>query len=408
MPRSGWRKPESDVRVSDHVSVGVLSRVFPQWRVEQAVEDAGRREQRHRALPASVVVYFTIAMGLFSEESYEDIMERLTEGLAWTSGWQAQYRLPSKPAIFYARDRLGAEPVKRLFEATAKPLGGKDAAGVWLAGKRMVAIDGTGLDIADTVANEEYFGRPGSSRGQQAAFPMARLVGLAECGTHALFAARIGAWSDSEHTLASQLYHQLDSSMLVIADRGFFSYTGWRQASSTGADLLWRVSASKSGPKPRFVEELPDGSWLAELHKTTPAAERNKPPMPVRVIDYQIDDGRQNPETYRLLTTITDPQEATAEELAGAYTQRWEIESVFDELKTHQRGPKIVLRSKSPELVEQEIWGYLCCHYAIRVIMEAAADYGGRDPDRVSFTASLRIIRSTLAQPGDFSPSPTP
>ena len=404
MARSGWRKPESDVRLSDHVSVGVLSQVFPLWRVEEAVEAAGRRERRHRTLPAAVVTYFAVAMGLYSQESYQDIMERLTEGLSWASGWEEQYRLPSKSAIFQARDRLGAEPVRRLFESTAKPLGADDDSGVWLAGRRMVAIDGTGLDVADTVANDEYFGRPGSSRGQQAAFPMARMVALAECGSHAIFAARIGAWSASEHTLAADLYQDLDSSMLLIADRGFFSYAAWRQASGTGAALLWRVRTDKSAPKPEFIEELPDGSWLGHLNRATPAAERNKPPMLVRVIDYQIDDGRENPQTYRLFTTITDPAQATAEELAAAYTQRWEIESAFDELKTHQRGPKVVLRSKSPELVEQEIWGHLCCHYAIRAIMQAAAEYGGRDPDRVSFTASLRIIRSTLAQAGDFSP----
>lgn len=406
MARSGWRKPESDVRLSDHVSVGVLSRVFPLWRVEEAVEAAGRRERRHRALPASVVTYFAVALGLYSEESYQDILERLTEGLSWASGWEEQYRMPSKSAIFQARDRLGAEPVRRLFESTAKPLGPESDSEVFLAGRRMVAIDGTGLDVADTAANDEYFGRPGSSRGQQAAFPMARLLALAECGTHAIFAARIGAWSDSEHTLATDLYQDLDASMLLIADRGFFSYTAWRQASGTGAELLWRIRTDAAAPKPKFIEELADGSWLGHLQQTHSAAARAAAPILVRVIDYQIDDGRENPETYRLFTTITDPVEASAEDLAGAYTQRWEIESAFDEFKTHQRGPKVVLRSKSPDLIEQEIWGHLCCHYAIRAIMQAAAEYGGRDPDRVSFTASLRIIRSTLAQAGDFSPSP--
>lgn len=407
MARSGWRKPESDVRLSVHVSVGVLSRVFPLWRVEEAVEAAGRRERRHRALPASVVTYFAVALGLYAEESYEDIMERLTEGLSWASGWEERYRMPSKSAIFQARDRLGAEPVKRLFEAAAKPLGAAGDSEVFLAGRRMVAIDGTGLDVADTAANDEYFGRPSSSRGQQAAFPMAHLLALAECGTHAIFAARIGAWSDSERTLAAGLYQELDSSMLLIADRGFFSYTAWRQASGTGAELLWRIRTDKAAPKPQFLEELADGSWLAHLQQTHSAAARRAEPLLVRVIDHQIDDGRQNPETYRLFTTITDPAEATAAQLAEAYTQRWEIESAFDELKTHQRGPKAMLRSKSLALVEQEIWGHLCCHYAIRAIMQAGAEYGGRDPDRVSFTASLRSIRSTLAQAGDFPPHPS-
>jgi IS4 transposase len=224
---------------------------------------------------------------------------------------------------------------------------------------------------------------------------------LAECGTHAIFAAKIGAYRDGEAKLAEDLLADLYSEMLLLADRGFFSYALWRRASSTGADLLWRVRMGTGAPAPTLVEDLPDGSWLAHLRAST---DRHGEPMLARVIDYTLDDGRANPTTYRLVTTLLDPVEAPATELAAAYAQRWEIESAFDELKTHQRGPRTVLRSKSPDLVLQEIWGHLCCHYAIRSLMADAAAHRGHDPDRVSFVAALRITRQSVAHQGAFSP----
>jgi hypothetical protein len=404
MPRAGWKKPESDRRLSDLVSVGVLTRVFPPGLVDEVIAEAGRTERRHRSLPARVMAYFSIGMALYSEGSYEDVLAQLTDGLSWASGWQELYSPPSKSAIFQARARLGSEPLAALFERVAQPIGGEATPGVWLAGRRLVAVDGTCLDVADTAANAEYFGRPGVNKGEQAAFPQARVVGLAECGTHAVFAAQVGRYSQSEATLTESLLERLEQGMLLLADRGLFSYALWRKAIGTGADLLWRVRTDKAGPKPTHVEDLPDGSWLAHLRRTTPAAARREEPMLVRVVDYTVEDGRENSTTYRLFTTLLNPAEVPAVDLAAAYTQRWEIELTYDELKTHQRGPRTVLRSKSPELVLQEIWGHLCCHYAIRSLMADAATHSGRDPDRVSFVAALRITRQTLAHPGDFPP----
>jgi hypothetical protein len=404
MPRAGWKKPETERRLSDLVSVGVLTRVFPPELVDEVIAQVGRTEQRHRALPARVMAYFSIGMALYSEGSYEDVLAQLTDGLSWASGWQERYSPPSKSAIFQARARLGAEPLAALFERVAEPLGTQDTPGVWLAGRRLVAIDGMCLDVADTPANHEHFGRPGVNKGEQAAFPQARVVGLAECGTHAVFAARIGTYPQSEATLAEQLLPRLEPGMVLLADRGFFSYALWRKAIGTGADLLWRIRTDRAGPTPVHLQDLPDGSWLAHLQQRHSAAARAAEPMLVRVIDYTIDDGRENPTAYRLFTTLTDPQEVTALDLAAAYTQRWEIELTFDELKTHQRGPRTVLRSKSPDLVRQEIWGHLCCHYAIRALMNQAATHSGHDPDRVSFVAALRITRQTLAHPGAFPP----
>lgn len=401
MPRAGWRKPESDRRLSDLLSVGVLTQVYPPGLVDEVIEQTGRTQVRHRALPARVMAYFAIGMGLYSDGSYEDVLSQLTDGLAWASGWREQYRLPGKSAIFQARERLGSQPLAALFERVARPLGGPKTPGTWLAGRRLVAIDGTCLDVADTAVNEEFFGRPGVTKGEKSAFPQARLLAVAECGTHAVFAATVGAYRDSESTMVADLLNALGPGMLVLADRGFFSYALWRRVSDTGADLLWRVGTGGNGPRPTHVEDLGDGSWLAHLRSSQ---KPNDEPMLARVIDYTVDDGRANPTVYRLITTVTDPHEAPAVELAAAYAQRWEIESVFDELKTHQRGSKVVLRSKSPDLVLQEIWGYLCCHYAIRSLMSRAAHHGGHDPDRLSFTAALRIVRQSVAQQGAFSP----
>ena len=404
MPRAGWKKPVSDRRLSDLVSVGVLTRVFPPGLVDEVIAATGRTEQRHRSLPARVMAYFSIGMALYSEGSYEDVLSQLTDGLSWASGWAESYAPPSKSAIFQARVRLGSEPLAALFARVARPIGGDQAPGVWLAGRRLVAVDGTCLDVADTTVNAAFFGRPGVNKGEQAAFPQARVVALAECGTHAVFAAQIGAYTQSEATLTQPLLDRLEPGMLLLADPGFFSYALWRKAIGTGADLLWRVRTDSAGPKPARVQDLDDGSWLAHLRRSTPASARREEPMLVRVIDYTSDDGRENPTSYRLFTTLLDPDEVNAVDLAAAYTQRWEIELALDELKAHQRGPRTVLRSKSPDLVLQEIWGHLCCHYAIRSLMTEAATHSGHDPDRVSFVAALRITRQSIAHQGDFPP----
>lgn len=384
--------------------MGVLTRVFPPGLVDEVIAQVGRTELRHRSLPARVMAYFSIGMALYSEGSYEDVLAQLTDGLSWASGWAQTYTPPGKSAIFQARVRLGWQPMSALFARVARPIGGPGTPGVWLAGRRLVAVDGTCLDVADTSANAEFFGRPGVNKGEQAAFPQARVVALAECGTHAVFAAQVGRYTDSEATLTEALLERLEPGMVLLADRGLFSYALWRKAIGTGAHLLWRIRTDPAGPKPTHLRDLADGSWLAHLRRSTPAAARREEPMLVRVVDFSVHDGRNNPTSYRLFTTMLDPDEVSAGDLAVAYTDRWEIELAFDELKTHQRGPRTVLRSKSPDLVRQEIWGHLCCHFAIRSLMSDAAEHAGHDPDRVSFVAALRITRQTIAHSGEFPP----
>lgn len=401
MPRSGWVKPVSDRRLSDVVSVGLLTKVFPPGVVDEVIAECGRTEQRSRTLPARVTAYFAIGMALNADSSYEEVFEQLTDGLSWSSGWSQKWSAPTKSAIFQARSRLGADPMEALFRRVAQPVATDSTPSSWVAGRRMVAIDGTCLDLADTPANTEHFGRPPSSRGEQSAFPQARLVAVAECGTHAVFDAAIGSCTTSERELANDLVDRLEPGMLLLADRGFYGFEMWTRAAASGADLLWRVKSTLS---PKHVETLDDGSWLATIIPTSGTRRQHRTPLTVRVIDYTLDDGRDNPEQYRLLTTILDAHEAPARDLALAYAERWEIENTFDELKTHQRGPRAVLRSKAPPLVLQEIWGHLCCHYAIRTLMVDAARAGGHDPDRTSFVAALRIARRSLSH-SPFSPS---
>ena len=403
MPRAGWVKPETDQRLSDHISIGVLTRVFPPELVDRVVAEAGRGERRQRLLPARVVVYYVLGLALYSSSSYEEVMRMLVDGLSWQSGWRQPWRVPTKGAVFQARARLGQEPLRALFREVAVPLATTRTAGAFYGDLRLVSVDGTCLDVADTPTNERAFGRPGSGRGQKrAAFPQVRLVGLAECGTHALFAVALGPLSDDERALANELLGALEPGMLCLADRGFYSYALWKQAAATGAALLWRTRSNHRLP---VIERLSDGSFVSEVYASKDRRRREHG-LPVRVIEYEIDDpGRPASDArYRLLTTILDPDRAPAAELAPLYSRRWEFEGALDELKVHQRGPRVVLRSKTPDGVRQEVYGYLCVHYAIRWLMHAVAIESGHDPDRLSFTRTLRVARRTTASHAGFSP----
>jgi len=403
MARAGWVKPESPRRLSDFVSVGLLTRVFPPDVVDEVIAECGRTEQRHRSLPARTMAYFAVGLALHADGSYEDVMALMTEGLAWaeSEGGADPVKLPSKSAIFQARDRLGAEPLKALFERVAGPLATAGTPAAWLAGRRLVSIDGTTFDVADTDANDAFFGRPGVMKGERSAFPQIRLVALAECATHAIFDAEIGPYTTSEPAMSKALLDRVEAGMVLTADRGFTSFEAWKQAAATGADLIWRA---KTNTKPRLIETLDDGSWLAELRANNTKVDTEH--VVIRVVDYHLDDGRGTEMgPFRLFTTLLDPDEVTAVEIAEAYRQRWEIETTFAELKTSQRGSKVVLRSKSPALVEQELWGHLCCHYAIRTLMFEAAHTANIDPDRVSFTAARNITRRSLSQARGFPPS---
>ncbi|WP_427005695.1 IS4 family transposase [Pseudarthrobacter sp. H2] len=399
MARSGWVTPEGPERLSDHVSLGVLTRVFPPDVVDAVIGRTGAREQRNRLLPSRLMVYYVMALALFSAGSYEEVMRSLLAGMEWITGRFRDWQMPTKAAIFKARTRLGSAVMAELFAETAKPLalpGGPGFHGSW----RLVSVDGTCLDLADTEANERAYGRPGTATDLKSAYPQARVLGLVECATHAVIGAVVSGFSTSEHDLYPGLLHRLEADMLAMADRGFFSYTAWKDSSGTGAQLLWRVKANAVLP---VLEDLADGSYLSAVYANPKARRNNTDPIRVRAIEYTVSTGDTSSE-FRLITTILDPHAASAEDLAEAYAKRWEIESCFDELKTHQRGPGTVLRSKTPDGVLQEIYGYLCVHYAIRSLIGDVAHHFEEDPLRFSFTRTLRAVRRSLAARPAISP----
>lgn len=400
MPRAGWVKPQSDQHLSDHISIGVLTRTYPPELVDRVLAECERLERRKRLLPARMMVYYAMALALFSEASYEEAMRNLIEGLDYSAGWRGGWKVPSRVAIAKARARLGAEPVRALYERVAKPLAGRESKSAFLGELRLMAIDGTTLDLADTPANEAAFGRPGSARGEgRAAYPQLRAVGLAECGTHAITDVALGPIGRGEGDLAGELWGSVGEGMLLLADRGFWGFQAWKAASSSGAELLWRVRKNLV----LAVEEvLEDGSYRSRIYDS--ADRKRAEPLAVRIVEYELADPALQGERYRLATTLLDPEIASAEQLAATYPQRWEFETALDELKTHQRGPRLVLRSKSPDGVYQEVYGHLLVHFAIRALMHEVAIDAGRDPDRLSFTRALRVVRrSARAGPG-FSP----
>ena len=416
MPRAGWVKPQSDQRLSDHISLGVLTRVFPAGVIDEVLVECGRLERRHRLLPARVVVYYVLGLALFSSSSYEEVMRMLVSGHSWAQGWAQEWTVPSKAALFQARKRLGPEPLQQLYSRIAQPLATVESPGDFYRSWHLLSMDGLCLDLPDTDENVERFGRPPSSRGdgRGGAFPQIRVLGLAECGSHAIIDAALGSYKAGEQTLAVQVLRSLKPGHLLLANRGFFSYPLWKKAAATGADLLWRIKSNAVLP---VETRYPDGSFASHIYPGTTARRNKTDGIAVRVIEYNLDttivagthqaaepDADAESRTYLLLTTILDPTSAPADELAAVYFQRWEIETAFGELKTHQRGAGVVLRSKLADGVIQEVYGYLCVHYAIRWLMHTDATDSGKDPDRLSFTRSLRAARRTTASHPGFSP----
>jgi hypothetical protein len=388
-------KPRSDQRLSDHVALGVLTRTFPPGLVDAVLAYTGRAERRVRLLPARLMVYFVLAMALFADADYAEVLRQLVEGLAWQSGWRRAWTVPSTAAISVARARLGAAPLAELFDRACVPVATDQTAGAFWRGLRLVSMDGTTLDVPDTAENVAEFGRPGSGRGQGAgAFPQLRLVGLAECGTHACFAAAAGSYRTGETTLAVRLTGALSADMLVFADRNFLSHPLLSAFIGAGAQVCWRAKRNTVLP---VLDRYPDGSFRSEIVASADKRARAHV-IPVRVIEYTVTDpGRPDTaERYRLVSTLLDHDTHPADELAALYAQRWEFESLLDEMKTHQRGPRVVLRSKSPDMVRQEVYGYLACHYAIRALITHVADDADLDPDRVSFTGALRAARRSV------------
>ena len=406
------------MRLTDRISIGVLTKLFPRDLVDEVIAATGSREKRSRLLPSHVVVYYVLAMALFFGEGYEEVMRRLVGGLRFLRNWSGQWKVPTTSAISQARARLGEAPLEELFRRVAVPMARPGTRGAWFRSWRVMAIDGVVLDAPDTPENNSEFDHSSGGNGESA-FPVLRVVGLGECGTHAIVAAAVGTWGTGERTLAPQLLPALEPDMLILADRGFYSYRLWTDALATGAALVFRVGAQMVLP---VLESFPDGSYrsvLLDPRRQSPIRKRahkagggrhgdlsilETSGLPCRVVEYSIDNRDDSGEIICLITSVMDPDAAPAHELAALYHERWEFELSLNEIEIHQLGHGRVLRSKSPAMVRQELWGILLMHYAIRHLMHEAADTADVDPDRLSFIRSLRLIRRQTTDQAGFSP----
>lgn len=387
-------------RITDYISLGMLASVFPRATVDDVLAQTGKTSRRQRDLPAHVVVYYVIAMALHMQVSYQEVLRCLLEGVQWLLGPQVEVKVTGKSGISQARTRLGSEPLKQLHDRIVRPVAVEQTKGAWYRKWRLVSLDGTTLAVADTPANEAAFGRPGASRGRTA-YPLVRLVSLVENGTHVLFGTVLDAFRVSEVALAADVVKRLHSGMLCLADRNFFGYDLWCEAQATGCDLLWRVKSNAVLPCER---RLRDGSYLSAIYPSAKDRRHGTSAVTVRVVEYELIGVPDAEPVYRLVTTILQPEQAPAQELAALYHERWEIETALDELKTHLRGSHIVLRSKTPDLVKQEVWGLMMAHFAVRGLMHEAALKADEDPDRLSFTHAVRVVRRKLPTLGAVPP----
>lgn len=397
MPRTKMVRPDQEVRLTDLITLGALVKNIPVETVHRSLAVTGRQSQRQRDLPAHLMMYYVIALGLFRSEETREVLRLLLEGGRALLGW-AQIRPAGRPAITRARQRLGVEPLRHLYQEVVRPVATEHTLGAWYRNWLTVALDGTTMEVADTDENEKEFGRPYAQRGMSAT-PRIRIVGLVETGTHVLFGAEIGGYSTSEKALARKVVEHLKPGMLCLADRLFPGYELWKQTLATGAELAWRIQQKV---RLEVISSLADGSYLSRMYLKW---DRDRPVgegIPVRVIEYEVDG---HPERFRLVTSILDPDRAPAHELAELYRERWEFETALDEFKTHLRGARTALRSQRPNLVQQEVYGLLLAHFALRCVMHEAALRGGRDPDRISFVHTVRVIKRSLPRFAALPPS---
>jgi len=391
----------SGSRITDYISLGVITNSFPVDVIRAALKSTGRTSIRQRDLPAHVVVYYVIALALYMQSSYREVLRCLLEGIKWLLGPGATVKAAGKSGISQARTRLGWKPLQKLHDEVVKPIAIESTKGAWYRSWHLVSLDGSTLDVADQKENEAVYGRPAASRGSSA-FPQLRFVSLVENGTHVLFGTRMAGEGTGEITLAKEVLPSLRKGMLCLADRNFYGFELWNQARFTGSDLLWRVKKNLRLP---CEERLPDGSYLSRVYASTKDQRHHKDGVVVRVIEYMLEGVPGAEPIYRLLTTILSYEAAPAVELAALYHERWEIETALDELKTHLRGSKIVLRSKTPDLVRQEFYGLMLAHFAVRGLMHEAALKADEDPDRLSFLHAVRVVRRKVASFAAFPPS---
>jgi hypothetical protein len=392
----------SGARLSDFLAAGLLARVVPAEVVHQVLDEHGRNSQRVRSFPAVAGVYYCMALSLYPEAAYEEVFAVVSQGLAWAAGAAEPARI-DKSSISGARSRIGAAPLRDLVQRCCVPMADPKAhPEAFYAGLRVVALDGSKFELPDEADNVAEFGYPGSRTGQ-AGYPQAHCAVLVECATHAILGANLGAYRATEWELSRELLPRLDASMLCLADQGFDGFEHWSQANATGAHLLWRCRTTRQLP---VLRELDDGSYLSVLEPSGRSrAAATAAAVKVRVVEYALPDLDEAQPRYRLLTTLLDPDTAPAMELAALYHERWQVESVFDELKTHLLQGRRVLRSKTAELVRQEFYGWVLAHYAVRWLLHESAAHHRIPHADLSFKGHVQLLRRAQPRSGAFPPS---
>jgi len=391
----------SGPRIADYISLGVIANSFPPEAIRSALEKTDKASVRQRDLPANVVIYYVISLALYMRASYREVLRCLLEGVQWLLDPRVPLKVAGKSGISQARSRLGWEPLKELHDELVRPIAVPRTKGAWYREWRLVSLDGSTLDVADERGNNKEFGRPASTGGRSA-FPQIRFVSLVENGTHVLFGSKMGPYTTGEITLAKSVIPHLQKGMLCLADRNFFGFALWRLASVNHADLLWRI---RKNLRLECERRFPDGSFLSRIYASEKDRRHKAKGVAVRVIEYQLAGVADAEPIYRLLTTILDPDKAPAKELAALYHERWQIEVALSELKTQLLDSRIVLRSKTPDLVRQEFYGLLLAHFAIRGLMHEAALKASRDPDRLSFVHAVHVVRRKLKSYATIPPS---
>jgi transposase IS4-like protein/DDE family transposase len=393
MPRGQCTLPADDAgRIVDRLAG--LEQIISPEAVRQALHATGRINQRRCKLTHEVICWVVLAMGLLTDLPIRQVFKharRLRVG----------EETPKRSSLCAARRRLGLAPGRHLFQHVVRPLARPETPGAFYRGFRLMGIDGTVFDVPDSEANATAFGRPSAGPRGDGAFPQIRKLSLVELGTHVEVAFVVRSITHGAQGMVGALFRHLDPEMLLLWDRGFFSYSLWKELTSRRVKILARVT-SRLILKP--IRHLADGSYLATIYPTDYHRRKDRDGVVVRVIRYTLDDPQRvgDGDVHTLITNLLDEAVYPAEELIILYHERWEQELVYDEQKTHQdprRATKPAhLRSETPAGVIQEVYALSLGHFVVRSLMFEAATSAGLDPDRLSFLGCFQILKCRLPE----------
>jgi hypothetical protein len=390
--------------LTSKISLSYLCKSYSKKTIDNAIASTNSKEKRVRILPSNIVFYYTLALVIYPGVAAKEVMRILLENIGFNANKDKVINgeesfVVAKSAITKARKRLGYEALKNIYDNHIKPIASESCKNSFYKNLRLVAIDGTIINLPDSKENEAHFKRQMS--GNKSPFPQARMISIAECGTHVIFKSQIASIKTGEITMAKSMLKNLSKGMLCTADRNYFCYELWDIACNTGASLLWRAKSNNNLPVEKI---LPDHSYLSTIRSADKKQQKQ-----VRVIEFiskSIDPqtGEPKEEMYRLISNILDPEILPANDTSSIYRSRWEIETSFKELKISLPNYKSMIRAKVPDLVYQEIYAILLVHYSVRKLIYEAAQSMQIDPDELSFTHSLNVVKRKSQSWSIFSP----